>query len=115
MADNGTEFINLDMQCFIKEKGITLYTSVPYMHEQNGVAKHAIHTITEGVQAMLYTSKLLKNLWSIALRVSYDCHKICSDGVEVKKIVGITRQFPCYSYTAGPYGKGPTGNYTTCT
>ena len=39
---------------------------------------------------------------------------ICSDG-ESKKIVGITRQFPCYSYTVGPYGKGPTGDYTTCT
>ena len=48
MADNGTEFVNSDMQCFIKEKGITLYTSVPYMHEQNGVAEHAIRTITEG-------------------------------------------------------------------
>ena len=32
-----------------------------------------------------------------------------------KKIVGITRRFPCYSYTVGPYGKGPTGDYTTCT
>ena len=24
-----------------------------------------------------------------------------------KKIVGITRRFPCYSYTVGPYGKDP--------
>ena len=39
---------------------------------------------------------------------------IRSDG-KSKKIVGIARQFPCYSYTVGPYGKGPTGNYTTCT
>ena len=29
--------------------------------------------------------------------------------------VGITGRFPCYSYTVGPYGKGPTGDYTTCT
>ena len=29
--------------------------------------------------------------------------------------VGITRQFPRYSYTVGPYGKGPTGDYSTCT
>lgn len=39
MADNGTEFVNSEMQQFIKEKGITLYTSVPYTHEQNGVAE----------------------------------------------------------------------------
>ena len=35
--------------------------------------------------------------------------------VKSKKIMGITRQFPHYSYTVGPYGKGPTGDYTTCT
>ena len=68
MADNGTEFVNSDMQRFIKEKGITLYTSVPYMHEQNGIAKRAICTISEGARAMLYASKLLKNLWSIAVK-----------------------------------------------
>ena len=32
-----------------------------------------------------------------------------------KNNVGIARQFPRYSYTVGPYGKGPTGDYTTCT
>ena len=39
---------------------------------------------------------------------------ICSDG-KSKKIVGIAGQFPRYSYTVGPYGKGPTSDYTTCT
>ena len=39
---------------------------------------------------------------------------IRSDG-KSKKIVGITGWFPRYSYTVGPYGKGPTGDYTTCT
>ena len=37
-----------------------------------------------------------------------------SDG-KSKKIVGIAGRFPRYSYTVGPYGKGPTGNYSTCT
>ena len=37
-----------------------------------------------------------------------------SDG-KGKNNVGIAWRFPCYSYTVGPYGKGPTGNYTTCT
>ena len=39
---------------------------------------------------------------------------IRSDG-KSKKIVGITGRFPRYSYTVGPYGKGPTSDYTTCT
>ena len=37
-----------------------------------------------------------------------------SDG-KSKKIVGIARRFPGYSYTVGLYGKGPTGDYTKCT
>ena len=31
---------------------------------------------------------------------------------EGKKGVGIAGQFPRCSYTVGPYGSGPTGNYT---
>ena len=38
----------------------------------------------------------------------------CSDG-KGKNNVGIAGQFPRYSYTVGPYGKGPTSDYTTCT
>ena len=29
-----------------------------------------------------------------------------------KKDVAIAWRFPCCSYTVGPYGSGPTGNYT---
>ena len=39
MADNGTEFVNTEMNRYLKNKGITLYTSVPYTHEQNGIAE----------------------------------------------------------------------------
>ena len=67
MADNGTEFVNAEMNWYLKNKGITLYTSVPYTHEQNRFAKHVIHTVTERACAMLYASKLPKNLWSIAV------------------------------------------------
>ena len=37
------------------------------------------------------------------------------NGKNNDNVVGIARRFPCYSYTVGPYGKGPTSNYTTCT
>ena len=38
-----------------------------------------------------------------------------SDGKGKNNDLGIARRFPCYSYTVGPYGKGPTSDYTTCT
>ena len=74
MANNGTEFVNIDMQCFLRSKVITLYTSIPYTHEQNSVTEQAIHTITKGVHAMLYVSKLPKNLWSVVVKVMAYLH-----------------------------------------
>ena len=75
MADNGREFVNAEMNQYLKNKGITLYTSVPYTYEQNGVAEQVIHTVTEVAHAMLYTSKLPKNLWSIAIKtMAYPCN-----------------------------------------
>ena len=32
--------------------------------------------------------------------------------VKGKKDVGITWQFPCCNYTVGPYGSGPTTDYS---
>ena len=51
----------------------------------------------------------------ISKSTSVDCNKIYIVMVKVRKVVGITQQFPHYSYTVGAYGKGPTGDYTTCT
>jgi transposase InsO family protein len=39
MADNGTEFINSEMNTFLRAKGIGLFTSVPYTPQQNGIAE----------------------------------------------------------------------------
>jgi hypothetical protein len=46
MADNSTEFMNVDLQNFFKSRGIVFYSSVPYTHQQNGVAEREICTIT---------------------------------------------------------------------
>ena len=51
----------------------------------------------------------------ISKSTSVDCNKIYVVMVKVRKIVGIAGRFPHYSYTVGPYGKGPTGDYTTST
>ena len=39
MANNRTEFVNTEMNWYLKNKGIALYTSVPYTHEQNEISK----------------------------------------------------------------------------
>jgi hypothetical protein len=42
MADNGMEFVNAEMNSYLKAKGIALFNSVLYMPEQNGVAEWGI-------------------------------------------------------------------------
>jgi transposase InsO family protein len=54
IIDNGTEFVNSEMNQFLKGKGIGLFTSVLYSPQQNRVAERGIWTIMEGAQAMLY-------------------------------------------------------------
>jgi hypothetical protein len=68
MADNGTEFVNSEMNTYLKSKGIALFNSVPYTPEQNGIAEHGIQTLTEGARAMLFAAKLPKHLWSAAIK-----------------------------------------------
>jgi hypothetical protein len=68
MADNGMEFVNLEMNTYLKSKGIALFNSVPYTPEQNGIAECRIQTLTEGAWAMLFAAKLLKHLWSAAIK-----------------------------------------------
>ena len=74
VADNETEFVNFDLQSYFETHGIAFYSSVPYIHEQNGVAERGIRTITEGARAMLFTSKLLKTLWSVAVKTMAYLH-----------------------------------------
>ena len=80
------------------------------------------HASTTGdIQAVPRTSQVLHKFKSFLLG-SQDLkvnlcglqQDKCSDG-KSKKIVGIAGQFPRYGYTVGPYGKGPTSDYITCT
>ena len=68
MANNGTEFVNFNLQSDFKTHGITFYSSVPYIHKQNGVVEREIRMTMEGACAMLFASKLLKTLWSVAVK-----------------------------------------------
>ena len=63
----------------------------------------------EYIKSFLTVSQDLKvNLFGL----QQDKH---SDGNGKNNDVGIAWRFPRCNYTVGPHGKGPTGDYTTCT
>ena len=66
-CDNGSEYINADLQAFCRDNGIKLETTVRYTPEQNGAAERLNRTLMDKVRPMLGASGLPKHLWADAV------------------------------------------------
>ena len=53
-TDWGKEFINLDFKNYLTECGILHENSVPYAHEQNGLAERINRTILEKARCLRF-------------------------------------------------------------
>lgn len=71
-CDNGSEYINSELNRFCTSKGIKLETTVRYTPEQNGAAERLNRTLMNKVRPMLAASGLPKTLWAdAAVTASY--------------------------------------------
>lgn len=70
-CDNGKEYVNEKVTKWCKNKGIVLDISVPYT-QLNGRAERINRTLTEKVRALLFDSRMHKEMWSEAL-YTYIC------------------------------------------
>lgn len=68
-SDNGTEFKNDRMFRYMASRGITLETSAPYVHEQNGRAEREMRTV-DSARTMLNERKLPIKLWAEAVNTA---------------------------------------------
>lgn len=66
-SDNGTEYMNNQMQSYMQEHGITHEVSAPYTPEQNGRAEREMRTLVEAARTMLFAKNLPKYLWADAV------------------------------------------------
>jgi len=62
-CDNGTEYVNHDVQQFFKEKGIQFELTIPRTPELDGVAERMNRTLRNKSRCMLLESKLSKSFW----------------------------------------------------
>lgn len=74
VTDNGTEFMNKNLNSFLSQRGVIHETSVPYTPEQNGLVERDIGTIKRSAKTMLNNSGLQnadgeidKSLWPYAI------------------------------------------------
>lgn len=69
-SDNGTEFINKQVENMLIEKGIIHEKSVVYTPEQNGRIEREMRTIVEAARTMLQAKGLQKSLWAEAVNTA---------------------------------------------
>lgn len=66
-TDNGKEYVNRQLENFLRENGIIHQTTVTYTPEQNGVAERLNRTIVEKARSMLQDSNLSERYWGEAV------------------------------------------------
>ena len=65
--DAGGEFKSKELTKFLKELGMNILTSIPYMHQQNGCAECFIRTIMDKSQAIRLESCAPQSWWKFAV------------------------------------------------
>ena len=63
-TDNGSKFINHELQKHCDDQGISVSTSIAYNPEINGRAERQNRTLIKGTRMMLKDSELGKDLWA---------------------------------------------------
>lgn len=66
-SDNGTEYMNEELQKFCRERGIHHERTVRYSPEQNGAAERLNRTLMERTRSMLSEADLPEDLWGEAV------------------------------------------------
>ena len=66
VSDNGTEYVNSNLNKFLTERGIVHERSAPHVSQQNGYIERDFRTVVNAARTMLAESKLDKHLWAEA-------------------------------------------------
>jgi transposase InsO family protein len=74
--DQGTEFLNKQLEPWCREQGIEIQMTAPYSPSQNGVAERMNHILVELACTMITGQDLLEFLWELAVaHATYICNR----------------------------------------
>jgi hypothetical protein len=73
-SDNGTEFKNSQIECFVEDEGIKHEFSSPYTPQQNGVVERKNRTLLDMARTMLDEYKTPDRFWAEAINTA--CYSI---------------------------------------
>ena len=92
-TENGSEFVNTQLQMHCQGHSIFLVTSVAYNPELNGHAKRQNYTHIKGTRTMLKDSKLGKDLWAKAISTHIYIHNRCPSSILINGIMPYEKVF----------------------
>ncbi|CAI7905374.1 unnamed protein product [Closterium sp. NIES-54] len=77
-SDGASEFKSKEMQDYLVQKGVEHYVSLPYAHQQQGVAERTNRTLMTKVRALMKQSKLPPTYWTYAMHHAVRVHNLLS-------------------------------------
>ncbi|CAI7851968.1 unnamed protein product, partial [Closterium sp. NIES-53] len=77
-SDGTAEFRSKEMQDYLAQKGIEHHVSLPYAHQQQGVAERTNRTLMTKVRALMKQSKLPPTYWTYAMHHDVRVHNLLS-------------------------------------
>ncbi|CAI7791873.1 unnamed protein product [Closterium sp. NIES-54] len=77
-SDGTAEFRSKEMQDYLAQKGIEHHVSLPYAHQQQGVAERTNRTLMTKVRTLMKQSKLLPTYWTYAMHHDVRVHNLLS-------------------------------------
>ncbi|CAI7806342.1 unnamed protein product [Closterium sp. NIES-54] len=77
-SDSAAEFRSKEMQDYLAQKGIEHHVSLPYAHQQQGVAERTNRTLMIKVRALMKQSKLPPTYWTYAMHHAVRVHNLLS-------------------------------------
>ncbi|CAI7817546.1 unnamed protein product [Closterium sp. NIES-54] len=77
-SDGAADFRSKEMQDYLAKKGIEHHVSLPYAHQQQGVAERTKRTLMTKVWALMKQSKLPPTYWTYAMHHAVRVHNLLS-------------------------------------
>ncbi|KAG5875619.1 hypothetical protein JTB14_034686 [Gonioctena quinquepunctata] len=112
ISDRGGEYVNENVQSFLKEDGIGMQYTVPFCSQQNGVAERKNRYLMEMARCMLFDAELPNRFWGETIvNVNYLQNRLPSRSVDVtpyemwknkKPNISHIQRFGCYAYAMIP-------------
>ena len=80
MSDAGGEYKSVVFDTLVRNCGIEILQSALYTSQQNGHAKHFMHTMMDKAETMCFTACIPPSWWNFAIEQAihiYNCLPMC--------------------------------------